>query len=72
MFISYQNIKIGLKFEFRKLGSPNEKFILIVMRITKPEAVGHIGFKNTRHAIYTVDFQPTGNRLATGGGGNDY
>ena len=39
------------------------------MKLIKPEAVGHFGGKNTRHAVYAIDFQPNGNRLATGGGG---
>lgn len=39
------------------------------MKFIKPEAVGHFGSKNTRHSIYSIDFQPKDNRLATGGGG---
>lgn len=39
------------------------------MKIIKPDIVGHLGSKNIRHSIYSVDFQPNGNRLATGGGG---
>ena len=39
------------------------------MRIVKAEAIGHFDrdTKQKRHAIYTLDFQPGGNRLATGG-----
>ena len=39
-----------------------------MVRVTKPLVVGHFD-KKTRHAIYSVDIQPGGTRLATGGGG---
>ncbi len=39
------------------------------MRIIQPDYVGHFGSKGTRHSIYSLDFQPLGNRLATGAGG---
>jgi hypothetical protein len=42
------------------------------MKIIKPDIVGHLGSKSIRHSIYSVDFQPNGNRLATGGGGTTY
>ena len=37
------------------------------MRLIKAESIGHFDAKKTRHAIYSIDFQPNGNRLATGG-----
>jgi hypothetical protein len=39
------------------------------MRIIKADVVGHIDEKGIRHAVYSLDFQPGGRRLATGGGG---
>ncbi len=41
------------------------------MRIIKSEIIGHFSSdkKLQRNAIYSIDFQPGGNRLATGGGG---
>jgi protein HIRA/HIR1 len=39
------------------------------LRVIKAEALGHfsVDAKNKRHAIYSIDFQPGGPRLATGG-----
>jgi WD40 repeat protein len=40
-----------------------------MVRLLKPEFIGHFDpKKKTRHAIYSIDFQPNGGRLATGGG----
>lgn len=38
--------------------------------LIKPEVVNHCDNKKYRCAIYSVDFQPFGNRIATAGGGN--
>jgi hypothetical protein len=42
------------------------------MRIIKPDIFGHLDSKNNRHAIYSLDFQPLGIRLASGGGGRSF
>ena len=39
------------------------------MKVIKPDGCCHLGAKGVRYAIYSIDFQPNGNRLATGGGG---
>jgi hypothetical protein len=39
------------------------------MNIIKSEIVGHFGAKDSRISIYSIDCQPFGSRLATGGGG---
>jgi WD40 repeat protein len=40
-----------------------------MVKIVKVDSVGHFDSKkNTRHAIYSIDFQPFGGRLATAGG----
>ncbi len=36
------------------------------MQFIKPSIVGHFDDRGKRHAIYTLDFQPGGHRLATG------
>ena len=38
------------------------------MRVIRAEIVAHASEKGSRHSIYSIDCQPTGNRLATGGG----
>lgn len=39
-----------------------------MVRIVKPIFLGHFDSKSHRHAIYSCDIQPGGNRLATAGG----
>jgi WD40 repeat protein len=40
-----------------------------MVKIIKADTVGHFDpKKNSRHAIYSIDFQPFGGRLATAGG----
>jgi hypothetical protein len=39
------------------------------MRIIKADIVAHFSEKGSRHSLYSIDFQPNGYRLATGGGG---
>jgi protein HIRA/HIR1 len=36
------------------------------MRLIKPSVLGHLDERGKRHAIYSVDFQPNGTRLASG------
>ena len=36
------------------------------MHLIKPSAIGHLDERGKRHAIYSLDFQPGGPRLATG------
>lgn len=38
------------------------------MRLIKTDSVAHMDSKSIRHAIYSMDFQPFGKRLATAGG----
>ena len=40
------------------------------IQLIKPDVVRHSDGKGHRNALYTLDFQHNGNRLATGGGGN--
>lgn len=42
------------------------------MRIIHPACIGHLETKGSRHAIYSLDFQPEGHRLATAGGGRNF
>lgn len=40
-----------------------------MVRLSRVDSVGHFDAKKTtRHAIYSIDFQPSGGRLATAGG----
>jgi hypothetical protein len=39
------------------------------MRIIQSDVIGHFAKKGKRHSVYSVDFQPNGNRVATAGAG---
>ena len=40
------------------------------MKLIKPTSLGHFDERRKRHAIYSLDFQPGGGRLATGASDN--